>query len=302
MSVRRTPHGGLAKNGSVPTICHSISGFGPGLLHVVAGAAGRQQSGSWNRCENECEQLTHEPPPLDVMKNQVIIDRRYCGPPDSGNGGYVCGLVAGFLEGEVEVTLRRPPPLDTPMTVQLTGQQHVRLLEGSDLVAEGRSNPVVFDIPVRPSFEQARLASRGYSGFDQHFYPTCFVCGPARKAGDGLRVFAGPLPADDGVAAPWVPDPSLADATGNVAAEFVWAALDCPGYFAVNSERHRYMLLGRMAAAIHHRPRPGDRCVVVAWHSGSEGRKHFALSALLTDSGNLLGQAVATWIEIDRPL
>ena len=251
---------------------------------------------------NACAQLTYEPLPLEMMKNQVIIDRRYCGPPDSGNGGYVCGLVAGFLKGHVEVTLRRPPALDTPMIAQGTDQQHVRLLERSDLVAEGRCVPVDFDIRIRPSFEQAQLASERYSGFDQHFYPTCFVCGPARKAGDGLRVFAGPLQAGEGVAAPWVPDPSLAEATGKVGAEFVWAALDCPGYFAVNPDRHRYMLLGRMAAAIHHHPRPGDRCVVAAWHSGSEGRKHFALSALFTDSGHLLGQAVTTWIEIDRPL
>jgi hypothetical protein len=61
------------------------------------------------------------------------------------------------------------------------------------------------------------------------------------------------------------------------------------------------MLLGRMTAAVHHRPHPADRCVVAAWHSGSEGRKHFATSALFSETGHLLGQARTTWIEVNLP-
>lgn len=235
------------------------------------------------------------------MTSQVTIDRRFCGPPDSGNGGYVSGLVAGFLAGEAEVTLRRPPPLDTPMIAEIIDHAHVRLVDTSGLVAEGRSVTVECDIPVRPSFEQAHLAAERYAGFDRHYYPTCFVCGPSRTPGDGLRIFAGPLQKAQGVAATWVPDSSLADAAGTVKTEFVWAALDCPGYFAVTKNHHRYMLLGRMAAAIQHRPRPADRCVVAAWHIGSKGRKHFAASALLSDTGQLLGKSRATWIEVDPP-
>jgi hypothetical protein len=235
------------------------------------------------------------------MKNQVIIDQRFCGPPNSGNGGYVCGLAAGYLPGEAEVTLRRPPPLGKALDVEVIDNQQVRLLDNTAVVAEGRCDSVEFEIPFRPSFEQSRLAAQRYAGFQRHFYPTCFVCGPARTTGDGMRIFAGPLLEAEGVAAPWVPDPSLADNTGVVKAEFVWAALDCPGYFAVTAGRHRYMLLGRMSAAVHHRPRPADRCVAAAWHIGSEGRKHFAASALVSESGRLLGQARATWIEVDPP-
>jgi hypothetical protein len=29
-----------------------------------------------------------------VKREAIHIDRRFCGPPDSGNGGYVCGRVA----------------------------------------------------------------------------------------------------------------------------------------------------------------------------------------------------------------
>ena len=43
----------------------------------------------------------------------VRINRRFRGPPDSGNGGYVCGLVAQALGGsDCEITLHAPPSLD----------------------------------------------------------------------------------------------------------------------------------------------------------------------------------------------
>ena len=45
------------------------------------------------------------------MTGSLTVARRFCGPPGSGNGGYVCGLIAGFLDGPAEVTLRLPPPL-----------------------------------------------------------------------------------------------------------------------------------------------------------------------------------------------
>jgi hypothetical protein len=44
-------------------------------------------------------------------------------------------------------------------------------------------------------------------------------------------------------------------------------------------------------------PEAGERCVVVAWHLGSDGRKHGAGTALYTDAGELLGIGRAMWIE-----
>ena len=40
----------------------------------------------------------------------MTIPRRFCGPPNSGNGGYVCGTLARCIPGAAEVTLRAPPP------------------------------------------------------------------------------------------------------------------------------------------------------------------------------------------------
>jgi hypothetical protein len=33
------------------------------------------------------------------MTDTFVIARRFCGPPDSGNGGYACGRIAEHLDG-----------------------------------------------------------------------------------------------------------------------------------------------------------------------------------------------------------
>jgi hypothetical protein len=244
--------------------------------------------------------LSFTSPAAKIPGTRVKIDRRFCGPPESGNGGYVCGRAAAFLEGDVEVTLRRPPPLGTPLDVVIHGHDRVSLSDESGLVAEGRRTKLNLTVPFVPSFDEALRAAEAYTGFREHFYPTCFVCGPNRKTGDGLRIFAGPLPGNNCVAAPWIPHRSLGDDTGRVNTEYVWAALDCPGYFAINRATHGYMLLGRLAAAIRDTPNAGDRCVIVGWPIQSEGRKHQAATALLSESGEVLGRSLATWIELKR--
>ena len=53
------------------------------------------------------------------MQNKIVIENRYCGPPDSGHGGYTCGRLANFIHGVAEVTLRRPPPLNKELRVKI---------------------------------------------------------------------------------------------------------------------------------------------------------------------------------------
>ena len=235
--------------------------------------------------------------------HRIIIDRRFCGPPNSGNGGYVCGLMARFIEGAAQVTLRRPPPLERPLEMERTPEQGIVLRDGETIVAEAGPASLEFDVPDAPTYAQAQAAARCYRGFDYHPFPTCFVCGPERAEDDGLRIFAGRVPGGSIVAAPWVPDPSLADpGAATIRSEFLWAALDCPGYFASLDDGCRPMVLGRMAARVGMGGgiRAGERCVVVGWPISSEGRKHYAGTALFSESGELVGQAKATWIEL-RP-
>ena len=173
----------------------------------------------------------------------VFINQRFHGPPDSGNGGYSCAMIGRFIDGPVAVRLRIPPPLDAPMEVR-ENEGLVELYHKGELVASGRSANVEFDIPKPPGFAQAQAASDRYRGFVNHFYPGCFVCGPERDHGDGLRIFAGPVEQGTGpegmVAAAWIPDETLRDSSGFVAPEYIWAALDCPGgtiYVVVNTDK-----------------------------------------------------------------
>jgi hypothetical protein len=218
---------------------------------------------------------------------ELAIDPRYAGPPGSANGGYTCGLLASFLDGRAEVTLRRPPPLGRPLRLA-PADDRVELFDGDALVAEGARAEVDLDVPAPVTLEEARKAARGYPGFETHAFPNCFVCGPEREPGDGLRIFAGRVDGRDVYAAPWTPAESRS--------ELVWAALDCPGAIAVGFPERGETLLGRLAARIDRLPEPGEPHVVVAWPLGEDGRKLYAGTALLTTSGEALARARATWI------
>jgi hypothetical protein len=232
------------------------------------------------------------------MTDQVIrIDRRFRGPPDSGNGGYVAGRLAAALGGSgVEVTLRAPPPLDTELRIAVSAD-NAELRDGDSVVATARRGEVDIAVPPPPSLDLAREAERHYAGFDHHPFPGCFVCGPDRVAGDGLRIFVGATPGADGVAGVWLPDESLSDGEGAVAIEHVWAALDCPGYFAVR-ERAGIAVLGRIAVEVLRRSVVGEGLIVTGWAIESEGRKHRVGTALHDVDGLLCAKAVATWVTI----
>jgi hypothetical protein len=115
-----------------------------------------------------------------------------------------------------------------------------------------------------------------------------------------MRIFAGPLPERDLVAAPWVPDPSLEAGDDKVRPEFMSAALDCPGFYAVSPD-DRMMLLGEITLRINRRVHIGERCVVIGWRIESEGRKHTAGTAVYGEEGELCGSAQAVWLEPKAP-
>lgn len=228
---------------------------------------------------------------------EVVIHHRFCGPPTSGNGGYTGGMLAKLLEGPVEVTLRRPPPLDKPLQVERDGAQ-LQLMDEGELVAEAKQTTLHVEPPPAPSFAQAREAAKNFIGFTQHFYSGCFVCGTGRDEGDGMRIFAGP--AGDIVAAPWQPDASLEGEAGYVAEEFIWAALDCPGFFAAfNGRQSERALLGRMTADIRGKVEVDKNYVILGWPEEAEGRKHIVGTAIYEEGGNKpVAVARGVWITV----
>jgi hypothetical protein len=211
-----------------------------------------------------------------LARATVTIPSRFNGPPTSANGGYSCGLVARLVGAEdVTVSLRLPPPIDTPLAVVRDGDR-VELRDGEELVAEGEH------------------------WCDHHPFPTCFTCGPERAPGDGLRLFPGEL--DGGLfATAWTPDASLDDGTGHVRSECVWAALDCPTSAPVaNFATGPPMVLARLTARLGCRVIVGKRHAIVAWPLAIDGRKHHAACALFDSEGRLLCASQALWIELRR--
>ena len=227
--------------------------------------------------------------------NSLIIDRRFRGPPDSGNGGYVAGILARELGGSnCEVTLFRPPPIECPLEVRTVGST-VHLLDGADLIASASRVAIDLASPPAPTSDEADMAISGFTGFDDHIFPGCFVCGPERTEGDGLRIFPGALSADL-VAARWTPPADICGSQALVPSEFVWASLDCPGYFAV-ADRSGPAVLGKLAVRIDGQISCGEPLIVTGWHIESSGRKHRAGTALYRNAVPI-AVGVATWISL----
>jgi hypothetical protein len=226
----------------------------------------------------------------------LTVARRFCGPPASSNGGYFAGLVACLAPHTLTVQLLKPPPLDTEFNILELPDGGVEVRDGEHPI--GRANPAELTLatPEPPSYFDALEASLRYTGFTAHRFPTCFVCGTDRARGDGMRIFAGPVEQREIVAAPWVPDASLNRGDGKVRPEFMSAALDCPGYYAVCSN-DRMMLLAQITAHVDRLVHVGESCTVIGWKIGSNGRKHEAGTALFDGDGELCGRARALWIE-----
>jgi len=233
----------------------------------------------------------------------IRIPARFSGPPDSGNGGYTCGLLAAHLGQSGECTLRKPVPLEQEMQV-LHADHGLQLKSGDQLIAE--AVPADWPMPevLRVNFAQAQVAAEHSPAFVGHPFPTCFVCGPHRQQNDGLRIFPGVVAGLTGpngspvLAAPWIPDPTLSNSPGEIPDEIIWSALDCPTGFAGGFPSVGKLVTGRLAVKILGHPLVGDHCVLVSWPTGVEGRKHFAAAALLGPGSDVLAYARATWIKL----
>lgn len=235
----------------------------------------------------------------------IVIERRFCGPPGSGHGGYTAGLLASMIGEPTEVTLRRPPPLERPLDVEVTGDAAV-LRDGDVLVAEAKRIPGVdVEVPDPIRFADAEAAAAaGLGALESLAFRTCFACGTDRTPPDGLGLVFGPVPGREagqggGIhAAPWTPDPSFADGDGNVRPELVWAAVDCPGVSPLVATGSAFVL-GRIAVERVGAVPVGYRYIVLSWLEHRDGRKGTVGVALTTDMGDLRVKARATWIEVD---
>ena len=234
----------------------------------------------------------------------LTIPARFNGPPHSGNGGYTAGLVAAALGGpSAEVTLKAPPPLDRPLDVEVCGDSVV-VRDGETVVALAAARSIDVEPPPPVPFDAAAAAGEHGPFWDaaRHPFPSCFVCGPVRDEGDGLRIFAGPVGEAGLFAGAWTPEAALGGPDGRVPDELVWAALDCPTSAPImndpDDEDFRPCVLARLAVRIDAPVMAGEQHVVLSWPVSVDGRKREAAAALYTVGGALCAVSCALWIEL----
>lgn len=251
----------------------------------------------------------------------LIVPHRFRGPASSGNGGWASGSLAALVDHGVpghrcdswpaiRVSLRQPPPLDTPMPVTVVDGATTATRDGAAV-----ATAVLADtrpVPVGPvPADAAQAASASYPGLASHPFPTCFACGTGREEGGddgGLRIFPGPVGTDPTrVAATWTPHPSVAedwheyaDRQGlrHAALAVTWAALDCVGGWA-GDLAERMMVLASMTAAVDALPVVGEEHVVVGEARGRDGRKTWTAATLYDRDGRVVAAAEHLWVAVD---
>ena len=103
----------------------------------------------------------------------LVISSRFCGPPDVGNGGYVCGRVAAHVPGAVSVRLKVRTPLATELRIE-GGESKARLMHGPDVIAEAKAVALELTPPPAPSFAEAEGAAKILSGLHPSRLPALF--------------------------------------------------------------------------------------------------------------------------------
>jgi hypothetical protein len=238
----------------------------------------------------------------------LIVPSRFNGPPASGNGGYSCGVVSARFDGPCAVSLRRPVPLDQPLDLVpanglgtgIAGDSDIpealRVSAAGELIAEAVAAPE----PARWSgpavdLDAARDATSRFVSPASGFFDRCFVCG--RERHDGFRVFPGPVATGELVASTWTPPRWAADDGEAVLPEFVWAALDCPGYFALHGADGRLAFLARQGSTIITAPKAGVEYIVAGIALERSGRKGLAATAILDAHGEVLAHSEQVVVE-----
>jgi len=236
---------------------------------------------------------------------EIVIARQFRGPPNSGNGGYVCGILGRAIDGASTIALRALIPLDAPLKFEETTDGARLIGQDGTLIADGvRATAALPDPPPPPMLDEARAAAGRCKVIEKPFHPPCFTCSSIREDGDGLRILPGQIEgAEPGhIACVWTPHANFAGEEGTIPEEIVWAALDCPGSLAwITKTGSGGGLLGTMTGEVLRLPKAGEPTIVTAWPIEQSGRKFIAGVALFDARGELMARGSQIWISRSRP-
>ncbi|MBM9499067.1 hypothetical protein JWG44_02210 [Leptospira sp. 201903071] len=221
----------------------------------------------------------------------IEINEKYCGPPMSGNGGYIAGITANQIQNEAAVIkIKAPGPLNESLYYSRDPiSKGIKLLskETNLVIAEAKEDSDFFmDFPELNSstLEGIQNPEEEYLGFQKHPFPTCFVCGPKRNHEDGMRIFSAKIKDQDGFThlhgAFWNPWKDLSDLDGKIRNEIVWAALDCPGGFAVSYVDPTMIVLVKLRGRLLESIFAELPYAILSWEIGRNRRQRIAGTAI----------------------
>jgi hypothetical protein len=246
------------------------------------------------------------------QERTLVVANRFQGLPEVAHGGYLAGLLAGALDADgIEVRLRRPVETGRQLSLERCAAGGAELRDGETVLATAAPATLAIDVPPPVSAAEAATAAQRFLGRDEHPIPGCVVCGTARAAGDGLRVFPGPVAGRRLVAAPWVPPAESDGGAGAGPVALGSAALDCTQLWALiahapagTSER---AVTAELSLQLASPLRPGEPHVVIGWPIERGRRAWVAGAAVLGPDGEvcLAGHqraAVTNWgVPLGRP-
>ena len=214
------------------------------------------------------------------------MDVRYVGFPGKMLGGYLGGLATAPLGYDGTVTLRRPVLLTDTLD-----RDGATLLVDGQVAATATGDVPEIEPPALPSEDELAAAIAAFPVVRPHPVPGCFVCGLGHE---GLHLHPGALPDGRAVAGTWTP-------TEDPAPETVWASLDCPGIWGSALDPlpgATHLVTGRLGVRLVRPIRAGERCVVLGWPIGGEGRCMRVGAATYVD-GELVALCEQTMIATD---
>ena len=234
---------------------------------------------------------------------EITISRRFEGPPNMAQGGYISGLMAQHLESDtVEVTMRNPTRMERPLILDTGTPDRVFLFDGETLLNEARPAELDLEIPEPITLKEAKRASLKH--ITEMPYPNCFGCGSGRSEDDGLHLRSGPLEGRNIVAIDWTPRAAAVGAKDgqDVPEPIAWASMECPVARALELEGMKkpeeLILLGRMITKVSGLPKTGEDCYIMGWPIGRSGRKLEIAGTLHHKSGQVLVQSKFTFITL----
>lgn len=208
---------------------------------------------------------------------QIKSDPDVCGFPGQMLGAYLAGLVAA---GDASrVTLHRPVSGGDEVSVE-AGAAEATVRVGSEVVATVENGDPA-DIVVPPFVPPSEVDGVAVVDPEHHPVPGCYVCGP-RPPGPGLRLDFR-VPAGRAlVCARWRPTEPVPD-------PLAWAALDCPGFWALLHDvpTGTHVVSRTLHGAVHQPVQAGRDHVIVGAPLGQRGRGVRVTAALFDADGGL---------------